>query len=113
MSETMTPAADKPWYTARDWSMWEITGQYPTGNHSFTACLAVVLPGYTHGTERPLFAFVGPLAHLNDVVDPAWITAARPLLLVDRDEPTQAYWEHDQAQLDAGLRVGDVDARTG
>jgi hypothetical protein len=107
-AETTPPA--RPWDTATDWSMWEITGKYPTkpghGQHSFTACLAVVLPGFTHGGDTPLFSFVGPLAHINDVIDPAWITDARPLLLVDRDDPTQAYWEHDQAPLSAALKTG-------
>jgi hypothetical protein len=103
---------DRPWDTADDWSMWEITGKYPTkpghGTHSFTACLAVVTPRFTHGTDRPLFLFVGPLADLNGPVYPEWITDARPLLLVDRDNPAQAYWEHDQAHLTASRGVSDA-----
>ena len=97
------PATTRPWDTAADWAMWEITGNYPFNKGTFTACLAVVLPSYTHGTDKPLFQFVGPLADLEGLVDPSWITDARPLLLVDRDHPSQAYWEHDQPHLHAAL----------
>jgi hypothetical protein len=97
----------RPWDSAADWSMWEITGKYPTkpgyGRHSFTACLAVVAARYTHGINRPLFLFIGPLGDINEPVDPDWITDARPLLLVAAADPTQAYWQHDQAVLDVAL----------
>ncbi|GAA0897872.1 hypothetical protein [Pseudonocardia zijingensis] len=86
----------RPWEAAEPESLWEITGEYPGGKHSFTECLAITLPEHVTGSERPLFVFVGALATTNEPVDPAWITHARPLLLVHRDEPSTAYWVDDQ-----------------
>lgn len=88
----------RPWDVAEPESLWSITGEYPGKNHRFTDCLAMALPRYATGTERPLFMFVGALA-INQPVNPAWITHAVPLLLVHRDDPSTAYWEQDQVWL--------------
>lgn len=89
----------RPWDTAEPDSIWEITGEYPATKHSFTGCLAVVLPGYVHDSDRPLFEFVGALAAVNRPVDAAWITHAVPLLLVHRTDPGTTYWQGDAVWL--------------
>lgn len=86
-------AAARPWENAEHESLWSISGQYPGGRGTFTDCLAITLPQYVTGSEKPLFAFLPPL---DGVADPAWIHRATPLLLVHRDEPGIAYWEQDQ-----------------
>lgn len=90
----------RPWEVADPESLWEITGSYPAGEGTFEGCLAITLPEYVTGTERPLFVFVGALADLNRPVDPAWITHAVPLLLVHRDEPNTPYWEDDRPWME-------------
>lgn len=78
----------RPWDAAVPWSIWEITGYYPTGG-GFDECLAVALPEHVTGSSsQPLFKFIGPVP---EEVDPAWITHARPLMLVHRDDPTVEY----------------------
>jgi hypothetical protein len=98
----------RPWDVAGPEELWCITGAYPasegptrafTTTHTFTDCIAITLPGYVTGSDRPLFVFVGALASVNQPVDPAWITKATPLLLVLRDEPARAYYEQDQVWI--------------
>jgi hypothetical protein len=92
----------RPWDVAEHDSLWEITGAYPGGKHSFTSCLAITLPSFVTGSDYPTFVFVGILADLNRPVDPKWITHAVPLLLVNRDNPTEPYWENDRVWITAG-----------
>lgn len=92
----------RPWDTAEDDSLWSITGAYPGGKHTFTSCVATVISSYIHGSDEPLFVFVGALAQINEPIAPAWITRAEPLLLVHRDEPGTAYWQEDQVWLSGG-----------
>jgi hypothetical protein len=94
--------AVRPWDAAEQESLWSITGRYPTGG-TFTDCLALTLPGYVTGSDKPLFAMLPPL---QDHVDPAWITRATPLLIVHRDKPNVTYWEQDQDLLDAEPQSG-------
>ena len=89
--------AARPWEAAEPESLWSITGHYPGGKGTFTDCLAITLPQYVTGSEKPLFAFLPPL---DGHADPAWITRATPLLIVHRDEPLLPYWEQDQPWLD-------------
>lgn len=89
----------RPWDEAKPGSLWEITGSYPSG-YAFTAQLAVTLPSYVTPSDGPLFMFVGILAE-NSAVTPDWITAARPLLLVHRDNPTMPYREDDHVWMEA------------
>lgn len=88
--------AARPWDAAEPQSLWSITGQYPGGRGTFTGCLAITLPEFVTGSDKPLFAFLPPL---DGCADPAWITAAEPLLIVHRDEPDRAYWADDQDLL--------------
>lgn len=96
----------RPWEAAEPESLWEITGEYPGGEGSFTECLAITLPQHVTGSERPLFVFVGALAEMHKPVDPSWITHARPLLLVHRDDPTTPYWEEDREWFKGVGRLG-------
>lgn len=87
----------RPWDAAEPESLWEITGEYPGEKHTFIDCLAYVLPANVSGDDGPVFVFVGALALTGSKpVIPAWITHARPLLIVHRDEPTTAYYQEDQ-----------------
>src|SRR5438445_11075270 len=95
----MALARTRPWELAEPMSLWEITGAYPGGKHTFTACLAITLPTFVTASDRPLFAFVGILAS-NAPVDPACITHARPLLLVHRGEPSEPYWEEHRVWME-------------
>ena len=88
--------AARPWEAAEAESLWSITGIYPNGKGTFTDCLAITLPEYVTGTDKPLFAFLPPM---DGHADPAWITRATPLLIVHADEPGRAYWEQDQTHL--------------
>jgi len=97
----------RPWHAAESDSLWEITGVYPDGQGTFTACLALVLPAYvTDGAV--LFQLLGPVSLLSaptfgvHVVRADQITSARPLILVHRDEPGTAYYERDQVWLRTG-----------
>jgi hypothetical protein len=85
--------AARPWDAAEPQSLWSISGQYPGGRGTFTDCLAITLPGFVTGSDKPLFAFLPPL---DGHADPAWINRALPLLIVHRDDPTTAYWADDQ-----------------
>lgn len=87
--------AARPWDAAEHQSLWSITGRYPTGG-GFERCLAMTLPQFVTGSDKPLFAMLPPL---DGVVDPAWITSATPLLIVQRDEPGLAYFDEDQEWL--------------
>jgi hypothetical protein len=89
----------RPWHAAEGNSIWEITGAYPGKKHNFTACLAMVAPFHVTGTERPLFFLISPAIGEVPPIDPDWITHARPLLLVHRDEPGTAYWADEQVWL--------------
>lgn len=89
----------RPWESAEPESLWEITGAYPGVRGTFTACLAITLPQHVTGSQRPLFVFIGALAE-NEPVIPAWITHARPLLLVHRDKPGEPYWEEDREWME-------------
>ena len=89
----------RPWDAAEPESLWEITGAYPNSEDTFAQCLAITLPQHVTGTEKPLFVFVGALSLEGKPVDPSWITYARPLLLVHRDEPAEPYWEQDRIYL--------------
>jgi hypothetical protein len=89
----------RPWEAAEENSIWEITGEYPNGQGTFTECLAATLPQHVTGADRPVFVFIGALAMVNEPISPAWITRAVPLLLVQRDEPGTAYWADDQGWL--------------
>lgn len=91
--------AARPWDAAEEWSIWSISGEYPGGRGAFSECLAVVLPHFTTGSDRPLFRFIGPL---DECVEPAWITRATPLLLVHRDDPGVPYWERDSVWVERG-----------
>lgn len=88
--------AARPWEAAEDGSIWSISGDYPKGRGTFADCLAVVIPRFATGSDKPLFRFI---CLLDEYVDPALITRATPLLLVHRDEPGTPYWEHDREWL--------------
>jgi hypothetical protein len=91
----------RPWDAAEPESLWEITGEYPGEKHAFLDCLAYVLPADVTGDDGPVFVFVGALALAGSKpVFPAWITHARPLLIVHRDEPYVAYYQEDQEWID-------------
>lgn len=74
-----TPATPRPWDTAPADSIWRISGTYGPSPHTFTDCLAIVLPGFVTGYDSPVFAMLPPL---NDLVEPEWISAAR--IVVER-----------------------------
>lgn len=93
----------RPWDAAEEWSQWEITGTYGSSMGTFTECLAVVLPRHVHGTDRTLFAFVGPMAS-DPPVDASRVTRAVPLLLVLRDRPGTTYWADEQVWLDGDIK---------
>ncbi len=107
--ETAQMLMARPWDAAEPESLWHITGDYPRGG-SFTDCLAITLPRHITGEDKPVFTFVGALGGLDDLISPAWITRATPLLLVLRDEPHRAYWADDQAELDATLARAEASA---
>lgn len=102
--ETAQMLMARPWEAAEPESIWEITGIYPRGG-GFTDCLAITLPKHVTGEDKPVFTFIGALGGLDDLISPAWITRARPLLLVLRDQPSTAYWVDDQAALDHARRT--------
>jgi hypothetical protein len=89
----------RPWDAAEPESVWSITGIYPKGGGTFTDCIAFVLSPNVTGVDERLFAFVGELGLVDKPVLSSWITHARPLLLVHRDEPTEPHYEHDRAWM--------------
>lgn len=90
-------AMARPWDRAEASSIWEITGAYPAPiKHTFARCLAMVLEPEVHESSEPLFVFIGSLSLINKPVFAAWITAAKPLLLVHRGNPSEPYHEHDR-----------------
>lgn len=90
----------RPWDRAEASSIWEITGAYPgPARHTFTRCLAMALEPEVHESSEALFVFIGSLSLINRPVFAAWITAAKPLLLVHRDDPVRPYYEHDRVWL--------------
>jgi hypothetical protein len=90
----------RPWHAAEENSIWEVTGEYRLDRGRFTACLAMVLPGFATG-GHVLFKFIGALTTGDgfDVVGPEQITHAVPLLLMHRDEPGVPYWEDDRVWM--------------
>ena len=90
----------RPWDAAEPQSLWSITGRYPGERGTFTDCLAITLPEFVTGTTKPVFAMLPPLpSEPGDLIDPAWITRAQPLLIVNRDAPDTPYWEEDGVWL--------------
>ncbi|WP_068059278.1 hypothetical protein [Nocardia xishanensis] len=88
----------KPWLAAEPQSIWDITGDYPYGG-TFTNCLALVLP--LHVTDgHLLFELLPPAAGFSSHISPDWITSARRLILVDAQNPTEAYFADEQDFLD-------------
>lgn len=86
----------RPWTVAEGESLWEITGRTPGAKGTtFIDCIAVVLPDNVTG-GHVLFKMIGAL---DDLIRPDWITSARPLLLVLRNDPTTAYYTDDQEYL--------------
>ncbi|MEV4127103.1 hypothetical protein [Nocardia sp. NPDC049707] len=86
----------KPWLAAEPESIWDITGEYPYGG-TFTNCLALVLP--LHVTDgHLLFEFLPPAGGygLGSHISPNWITHARRLILVEANNPTEAYFADEQ-----------------
>lgn len=81
-------ALARPWDTADDHSLWEVTGRSPDGQFFFARCLAmaVVDPVRVDG-EPAARAFL--LVPEGDLIPPEFITSARPLLLVYRDDSTR------------------------
>ncbi len=90
----------RPWDAAEPESLWVITGASLDGKYSFTDCLAITLPVCVTGSDSPLFVFVGAMADDTKPVVPAWITHAKPLLIVHRDDPGTAYWMEDQVWIE-------------
>jgi hypothetical protein len=86
----------RPWEAAEENSIWEITGDYPGGRGTFTACLAMVVPHFVTGTDQPLFVMISPALQRDEPISPAQITHAVPLLLVHRDDPSTPYWAADR-----------------
>ena len=86
----------QPWTKAEPGSFWHVNAKAPgKSGATWTDCLTVVLPHYaTEG--HTLFKLVGAL---DDLISPSWITAARPLMLVERDDPETAYYLDDQEYL--------------
>lgn len=98
----------KPWHFAEGDSIWVVTGIYPGGNglDSFTDCIARVVPGFVTGTDAPLFEVMvyGDEKRYVTAVD---ISAAFELLLVKASDPLAAYYECDQALINAALERRD------
>lgn len=94
--------ARMPWLAADADSIWNVTGVYGPGKGTFTNCLARVLPPFVTGSDEPLFEILlyGGPTH----VPASAITSARELLLVMADEPWRAYYDEDQASIDAAIR---------
>lgn len=96
-------AARKPWLYAEGLSWWCVTG-YIAERHTFTDCIAQVVPaditGVEDGDGPALFSvyMVGTKPHL---VDADQITHARRLVFVLADDPSTAYYADEQAFLDA------------
>lgn len=88
----------KPWLAAECLSLWDITGNYPYGG-VFRNCLAIVLPRDT--TDGHLLFDLVPSSGLGlgSHISPLWITHARRLILVDANDPTEAYFADEQEFL--------------
>lgn len=91
--------ARKPWLTAESESIWDITGAY-RGGGKFRNCLAMVLPfDITEGHR--LFVLIHPNFHeshlsTHGMIAPEQITHARRLILVEANDPTEAYFSDEQ-----------------
>jgi hypothetical protein len=100
----------QPGHFADSASMWVVTGTYPEGSKygpgGFRDCIARVVPGFVTGTDAPIFEILlyGDEKHLVTAVD---ITAAYELLLVKASDPLSAYYECDQALINAALERRD------
>lgn len=98
LHETVTRALmSAPWLDPEDFSVWSASGTYPGGRGTFTDCLIVSVPRFATG-GGPLFRMFPPL---DDLIDPEWIERATRLLLVHAGDPARAYYEDDQAFIDA------------
>ncbi|MBF6358151.1 hypothetical protein IU449_27010 [Nocardia higoensis] len=94
----MLTLARKPWLTAECLSLWDITGNYPYGG-TFTHCLAIVLPR-EHTDGHLLFDLVPSSGFgLGSYIAPDWITHARRLVLVEAQDPREAYFADEQDLL--------------
>lgn len=85
----------RPWLDPEDWSVWSASGTYADRRGTFTDCVIVAVPRFATGGPA-LFRMFPPL---DDLIDPEWIERATRLLLVHADDPTRAYYEHDQEWL--------------
>ncbi len=95
-------AMARPWDVAEDGSIWEITGRSPDGKFLFDRSLAMALvEPHAAGVEDPAraFGFIPGNSGRWNFIHPAWISWARPLLLVHRDDPTKAYEASQQAWI--------------
>lgn len=101
MSGNLEIAAAMPWLYAAEESIWEITGTYPGGG-TFESCLASVLPAYVTGGPV-VFVFMGAsgfVAPWNTPVTPDRISSAHELILVQANNPREAYYLRDQPTID-------------
>lgn len=104
MSIETEMAARKPWTVAAPDTFWVATGE-KNAQHTFTDCLARVLPSFVTGTDTPVFEL---LLYGSSVYVPASsITSARELLLVEAKAPLEAFYENDQATIDIALAERD------
>jgi hypothetical protein len=94
-----------PWTCAQEGSWWEVSGGVPKERHSFTDCLARVLPSFVTGSDEPTFEVMVYGAPFH--VAASAITRARELILVDATNPREAYYDRDQDTLDRSHSCGE------
>lgn len=100
MSAETEIAARMPWTVAPPESWWSVSGQV-NPRHTFTDCLARVLPPHVTGTDAPVFEV---LVYGDPLIVPASsITRAQELLLVHADAPRAAYYVRDQDTINAAV----------
>lgn len=95
-------AMARPWDHADDGSIWEITGRSPDGKFVFERSLAMALVepcAATVDDPARAFGFIPGNSGAWNFIPPSLITAARPLLLVHRDDPTEPYEARDRVWL--------------
>jgi len=90
-------AARMPWTKARDDSWWVVSGRV-SPKHSFTDCIARVLPGHITGHDIPMFEVM--IYTQSNIVPASSIESAKELMFVHVDDPFEAYYEDDQQIID-------------
>jgi hypothetical protein len=99
-------AARQPWLYAEGESWWVVTGQV-SNRHSVTDCIAQVVPSFVTGVDDgdgPALFKVHAWGGEPLLVDATKITRAKRLVFVLADEPRSAFYDDEQAFLEAGAR---------